>query len=274
MLAEPKLAYYTFDEVVRLICSYLDDPQALSKYVKVAKGLMIALDDLNLHTFPRIKTARLIVKDNLTVDLPEDFVAISKVGLCCDNGNIQPIIRNTNLCPPKEEEKFFKCCDCKKETDDEGNIDEEKSESCHRCTFYNYSISSTYGSVDYPYTYSKYYFGYKPNMYVAGSYDLDEVNQRLIIGTGCQVEQGTEIIVEYNAANDDDSYMMIPKKAYLTLQHYVAHWAKSNKQPQVARYEFDLFRRHRDNLKRSLLRYTAEDLLAALRSGYRSSPKR
>lgn len=273
-MVKNKAKYYTFDEVARLICSYLDDPEAKRLYIKVSKGLMLALQELNLYSFPSVKTSYLEVESNLTVALPDDAMSVVKVGVCCENRNghrvVQPIIQNNDLCLPKDEE-FYKCCDCTKEVNYDGTINEEASESCSKCSFHNptFDYSRWFGGY-----YSRHYFGYSPNPYIAGAYRHDEQNNRIVLGGGCKIEPGGEVVVEYHAANNEQDYMMIPKIAYMTLQHHVAHWCKSNKQPNVAQYEFNMFRRYRRMMKGKLLSYTLEDILQGLRSGYKSSPKR
>ena len=71
MLRDNNKQFVTFDETVRLICSYLGDDEASKLYTKVTRFLGLALEDLSLKVLPNIKSVILTVKDNFTVDLPD-----------------------------------------------------------------------------------------------------------------------------------------------------------------------------------------------------------
>ena len=110
-------------------------------------------------------------------------------------------------------------------------------------------------------------------MFRNGTYRLDERNNRLILGDGCDTKPGKEILVEYNAAMSDEQYDLIPKKAVQVLMYKVASIIKG-KNPQLAAAEFRMFKIHYKQLKRTYATYTLEDLLASLRAGYKPTPKR
>jgi hypothetical protein len=111
-------------------------------------------------------------------------------------------------------------------------------------------------------------------MWRNGTYRLDERNNRLIMGDGYDVCPGAEIVVEYNAALSDDQYDLIPKKTVPTLMYKTASMIKADKNPNASRLEFQNFKIHYRQLKKTFDTYTLEDLVAALRGTYKSSPKR
>jgi hypothetical protein len=268
------MSFQTYDHTVRDICSYLGDDEAKTLYIKVARFLRLALEELHLYMIPKaIKSVVLNVNSNMTVDLPADFTSLAKVGVCCD-GKIRLIGRNDDLCIPGQE-PVFDCCDC----ENEETSAESSGSCCASCTFHNVSCDD---DCDGPFTDTifrnagmvNYLYGYTPKMWRNGTYRLDERNNRLIMGDGYDVCPGAEIVVEYNAALSDDQYDLIPKKTVPTLMYKTASMIKADKNPNASRLEFQNFKIHYRQLKKTFDTYTLEDLVAALRGTYKSSPKR
>lgn len=277
----PAQSFQTFDATVRDICAYMGDDEAKTLYIKVARFMRMAVEEMNLYLFVKnVKSAILKVNDNRTVDLPRDFQTLSKVGVCCGNGTIRLIGRDDSLCVPKQE-PVFDCCDCSKGVHEEETAPKANC-GCSSCdassTFHNVDgfDKSFFGSRYFNGTngYMPYLYGYTPKMFRNGTYRLDEGNMRLILGDGCDTHPGAEIIVEYNAALSDDEYDLIPKKAVPTIMYKTAAMVKANNNPSAAANEFRMFRIHYTQLKKTYSTFTLEDLAAALRGTYKSSPKR
>lgn len=263
-----KRGFVTFDETVRLICSYLNDDEASKLYTKVTRFLGLALEDLSLKILPNIKSVILPIQDNFTINLPDDFLDIVKVGVCCHNKQIKVLGRNHKLCKtsfPKT--PVIECCTCDKEEDSEHTLT-DSGNCCTACTFHNLDSSVGRGNFYFAGHY-QYLYGYQPkNQFVTGTYDVDFDNNRLILGDGCEVKVGGDLVVEYSAALSGDKFKLIPRGARSTLMYKVAHMITSR--------ESDLrsFKREYYELKRSYDRYTLEDWMAAIRPGYHSAPKR
>jgi len=272
-------AFRTFYDTVVDICSYMGDDEAKTLFIKVSRFLRLALEELNLYLFVHgVKSVVLKINDNMTVDLPRDFQTMGKVGVCCSNGTIRFIGRNDKLCAPKDV-PLFECCDCNKgvKTEEELSALVAPEECCAACTFHNVEgigksrLGSELGING---LYHNYLYGYNPQMFRNGTYRLDETNHRIILGDGCDTMPGKEIIVEYNAAMTDDRYDLIPIKAVPTLMYKTAAMIKANKNPNASNFEFRQFKVHYRQLKKTYETWTLEDLVASLRKGYRSSPKR
>lgn len=276
---QPADAFQNFDLTVRDICAYLGDDEAKTLYIRVARFLRIVVEEMNLYLFVSgVKSVFLRINENMTVDLPRDFQSLSKVGVCCKNGTIRLIGRNDNLCPPKDA-PLIECCDCSKGVHEESEVSavESGGACCSACSFHNVeganksSLAAYYGIVNpfYPYLY-----GYNPKQFVNGTYRFDERNMRLILGDGCDTRPGGEVLLEYNAQMANEKYDLIPKKAIPTIMFKVAFYIKQDKNPSAAQLEFNNFKRHYTQLKKTMHTYTLEDLVAAFRKGYRSSVKR
>jgi len=273
-------AFQSFDSTVRDICAYLGDDEAKTLYIRTSRFLRMALEELDLYLFVSgVKSTFLKIEDNMTVNLPKDFQTLGKVGVCCNNGSIRLIGRNDDLCPPSEQ-PLFDCCDCSKGVKEVGEsvsaVDGGEA-CCSACTFHNVdgtsnsSLGRYYGLST---NYYSYLYGYTPKMFRNGTYRMDEGNWRLILGDGCDTRPGQEILLEYNAAMSDDKYDLIPRKAVPTLMYKTAHMIKMNNNPNAAMAEWSFFKKHYQQLKKTYQTYTLEDLVSALRKGYKSSVKR
>ena len=275
MLNNPQNAqansFMCFDELVRDICLYLGDDEA-KHYIKTARFVIQALREVNLHSTPTIKTKKLTVGNNMAVAAPQDLDAISKVAVCCHNGELKIILNNDNLCLPDPEQ--VSCCDCPPVENHIGDKCKEKmhekhSCGCQKCTFHNYTPfldGQSFPLVNYLY-------GYSPKNY-NGSYRYDVASGLIVFGSGCDIQVGTQIMLEYKASATTQQLQVIPRKAYQTICHYAAWKIKMNTQPSVADMERRNFMVERSVFINSFLDYTLEDIIAAFRSGYHSTVKR
>lgn len=269
-------AYMTFNEAAINICSYLGDEDGTVLFSKVSRQLMHTIDMLQLYLFPSVGVARITVQENLTAPLPDDFVSLTRIGICCEGRNeIIPIDYNGDLCPIPTEPFTLDCCDCTKVVDEQGAIDEDNSECCHACGIGTDSHKHTgyigAGRGHYGYYYYSYLFGVKSNYKEKGTYKVEKQNGRIVFGSGCYVAPGKELILEYSSAAGAKEYMRIPRETIFLLQHHVAYLIK--KPLQEREYEHKKFRMHYRKVKSSLMRYTLEDFTNAFRSGYHSSIK-
>lgn len=268
MLKDNNRGFVTFDEMVRMICSYLNDDEATKLYTKASRFLALALEDLALKTLPNVKSVILPIEDNFTINLPDDFLDIVKVAVCCHNREIKLLGRNRNLCNTSFPiPAAIECCTCdKKEGSDETLLDD--TNCCNACTFHNVDISVGRGAWYFTNDHT-YLYGYQPkDQFITGTYDVDVDNGRLILGHGCEVKVGADLVVEYSAALSGDKFKLIPRQARTALMYKTAHLITSR--------DSDLrsFKREYLELKRSYDKYSLADWIAALRRGYYSAPKR
>ena len=267
MITNQPTSYMTFEEVATHICAYLGDTTANKYYEQVSRFLMLSINQYNLHLFPKISSTKIIVDDNNTAGLHSDFVAMSRLGICCGD-KIRPLGLNNNLCIPPKNEFTLECCDCDKVLGDGGELDTEKSKCCSIC-----SVPSTHGGeFGYPRYYYDYHYGRSPKAFKNGEYRIDRENWQLIFSAGCATNPGDELMMEYNSSNNSEDYMRIPQAAYFSLQFRVASFLRKGLGEKD--YEHRRFQVEWRLLKRTINRYTLEDYVAAVRGSYKSSPKR
>lgn len=87
--------WITLDEC---ITDYLtESEQGNHKYFKCWNLAYRAMNDLGLDFFYSVKSVKLPVNPNLTVTLPADYLSYTKIGILNSQGEIIPLMQNSNL---------------------------------------------------------------------------------------------------------------------------------------------------------------------------------
>lgn len=87
--------YISLDSVVN---DYLlESEQSVNKYYKVWHLAFRGFEQLGIDFFYRIQSVKLPIKENLTVDLPADYLNWTKVGILNNRGEIIPLYYNDNF---------------------------------------------------------------------------------------------------------------------------------------------------------------------------------
>ena len=68
------------------------------KYMQYLDIAIRGLKELTFDTLQQVKTETLIVNDNLTVDLPKDYVNYTRIGQCKSHGRIETLGYDEYLC--------------------------------------------------------------------------------------------------------------------------------------------------------------------------------
>ena len=89
------LSYITLDSIVT---DYLNESeQGQNKYYKVWQIAWRGMEDLGLDFFYQVKSVKLPVNGNKTVDIPADFLNWAKLGILNNRGEIIPLYYNDKL---------------------------------------------------------------------------------------------------------------------------------------------------------------------------------
>lgn len=85
----------TLDSV---ITDYLEESeQSIHKYKKCFNAAFRCMDDLGLDFFYQIKSVRLPINANKTVNLPNDYLNYTKVGVLNQQGKVIPLSQDNNF---------------------------------------------------------------------------------------------------------------------------------------------------------------------------------
>jgi len=256
-----KAGYVNLDYVVKTVMTDLDE-YSMHNYEKYIRLAARGFTDLNMFTLNNIKVAYLpINQDNFTVNLPNDFVDYTKIGINI-NGNIWTLTLNERMVLPR------KVDDCGKTISEASN-----------CTID--SNSYQYGSG--------FYFAdhYRNGQYVGemyglggglniGYYRLDLERRQIALSNA--VGGYDEILLEYmsNGIAADGS-TVVPRQAVQALVEYV-HWKRVEYNERVnintKRLRQDAYEREYEKLKFFEDLFTMDEYLDHTYSHYQSTPKR
>lgn len=90
-----RLPFITLDECIN---AYLNESeQGIHKYYKLWHLAFDCMNELGLDFFYQIRSVKLPINSNLTVNLPSDYLNYSKVGVLNDRGEIIPLGYNNKL---------------------------------------------------------------------------------------------------------------------------------------------------------------------------------
>ena len=253
-MADVTQKYDTLDSLTRDICAIgFNDPEARD-YIMVSRAVHRAVEQLNFIVSPPVKTVELSIEDNLTVDLPGDCVEPIKVGTIVD-GIIRIMGRNDHLYTLGVTPKYT--CGCQ---DTETTTEATTTERCDACTFHNYGNGEVYG--------------YRPKMFPNGQYKHDPTYNRLIMGSGFDIEVGGSVVVEYISMTSADDLCLIDKRLFSCIRQRVISWLKQNANQQESRIA-DMHFQKEYRLAKKLMtdHYSLQDWAAAFRGERKSGLK-
>lgn len=259
--------YEALDSVIRQIC-ILDNDMDATQYLRVGTITSRVLYDLNLNLLPKVSTTLLEIKENMSVDFPENSVDIIKVGLCCD-GKIQVLHPSHKVCGIGEGRSSLGSqnnCTC---NDEESVISVPetiaggKPKGCASCMFHNcFYYGNYYGEM----------YGYKVAYGKRGTYKIDYQNDRILFNNSGGIGVGTNVLVEYKSNIDNFQSKVIPRDAFMVIAFRTLQ-LMYGKQPTLAMYNFDQFRREWNMYKMRYSTISLEAIVAAFRSGYSPAPR-
>ena len=87
----------TLDEIIKSLLIQ-EGETTEHKYMQYLDVAIRGLKELSFDILQQVKTETLTVNDNLTVDLPKDYVNYTRIGQCQSNGRIQTLGYDEYLC--------------------------------------------------------------------------------------------------------------------------------------------------------------------------------
>lgn len=88
----------SYIELEEIINDYLNESeQSNHKYFKLWHIAFRGFTEMGIDFFWQIKSVKLPVNENLTVNMPNDWISYSKIGVLNDRGELIPMYYNTNL---------------------------------------------------------------------------------------------------------------------------------------------------------------------------------
>jgi hypothetical protein len=196
----------TIDGVVRDIMSNVGaEEQDYARYLRAANR---TLKTLSLYTFDKVKSIEVKVSNQLTAELPDDCIYITKVGTPCCNGINLQLLSKLSTSHRKQDSLSTPCanhsCNDCHPTNANANATNANA-TCSNLVFFGFVQPSIYGEL----------YGLQPmlnNNY--GSYYHDQSANIIVLEGNQNPKIGDTLIIEYRASLDANSYKMIPIEAF------------------------------------------------------------
>lgn len=210
-MGSPHLNFININDCVT---AYMDESeQGIHKQFKLTQLAFRACDELGLDFFYRIKSVKLPVKANFTVELPPDFINYTKVGVLNGKGEVMPLTYNNKLTTyadllPKRVEK----------TQDESLFNWAAP---FTGVFYNFWNGTTFGNL----------YGVPSGAPFLGSFKIDIHNGVLLLNDTFGYEY---IILEYLASPDPNESYYVPIQFKEAVIAYLA-WKDIKSMPTTRR---------------------------------------
>ncbi len=245
--------------VVHLVLMDIGD-DSLRDYKKFLQYAILGFQELNLYASQSIKVAYLPVSDIKTSNLPDDYVAYTKIGYN-NGGVIDTFGLNEDLMMPHR-------------TDDCGNPINDNTGGCgnqnaqHSSMGYYYTphyrngqfVGEMYGGV---------------GKHSKGEFRIDEERRRIVFNSEISVD---EIILEYKSSGvSGDGSTMLKRQFVPALRAYI-HWQRRQYNDSVSEHKKrelrDAYYLEFDIVKGLENDFNIEEYLDSTRSTYKQSPKR
>lgn len=226
--------------------------------------------EMGFDILQRVRSIKLSVNSNDTVDLPDDFVSLSKVGIVGADGLIQVLTSNPTI---NFSQKYKKTSGGSiVDTNGDGVADRVDSKSSTNdvdiinnndyITFSNYVYQNNVGQL----------YGLGGGIY-AGEYRLNHDQNRIEISASDEIQ---EVVIEYvadEARSDNPTVHVMAEEALRAYIYYKIIARKKNvpggeKARARAEY-FNELRRANSRLKS----FTKEDALQVIRKNFKQAPK-
>ena len=259
---------HTIDQIVREYMIEKGD-QTEHSYPRLLTLAINGLRELELDVSGVPKMISLELKDDLTVDLPSDYINYVRIGTCDSSGNIQSLGLNNQMCLPRSSDN---CGDPRTEINtnigfgvtsnikgglyNQNNLSEGAAD--------HFRNSETTGRM----------FGLGGGQNAFGEYRIDHERNTIQFSSSTATNV---IVLEYisDLSRADGSFIIHPF-IIETLKCYVA-WADIRRKKNTSKQDSELARRDFYNAKlNSQRRYGSVNIaeaMQAIRKGFKLAPK-
>lgn len=242
------------DNAIRSFLSHGDiDVTASGTYARMQRIVLAQIAELRLNVSPDVRSAVLVINDDLTVDMPADSVRIYKVGRLMPDGSVRTF---------GESERFYEenTCDCPgcSAVGSGGQQPAGTSRHCHFSTFHNVFWDGRYGEL----------YGLRDDYFENGKWSVN--GNKITFHSGYDVRAGNKVVVEYETSTD--GFSVIPEEDIEMLRNKCLHEFFLNMRPSVADRYFVKFKQAINNKVRRETRMPPEWWIANF-SGHKNVPQ-
>lgn len=186
-MAQQKANWVKLDSI---IYEYISEAElSANKYFKLYHIAYRGLQDLGLDFFNQIKSVKLVVNANKTVNLPADFLQYTKIGILNGLGELIPLRYNDKLTSFNDLHLT--------RLSDTSSLDFAGYYSFSSPTFYNYWDGNGLGNL----------YGISGAGLYGGGFKIDNTNGVILLDASFSY---SELIMEYSAAPDESQDLYAP----------------------------------------------------------------
>ena len=238
----------TLDEVVKSLLIQ-EGEHTEHKYMQYLDIAIRGMKELSFDILQDIKIANLSINDNLTVDLPKDFVNYARIGVC-NNGRIETLGFDERICLDRDIDA------CGEELPNSSNKDGS--------WVGNYRNGEAVGGS----------YGLGGGQNKNGYYRLDREKNQLALSSEVK---GGSIVIEYiSDGSSVDGDMRVNTLSEEALRSYI-YWKKVQRKRNTPLQEKELARRDFYNEKRlaraRIVNFTPDQARQITRKGFKQSPR-
>lgn len=264
-----KIAIKNIDYVIAGCLTDLND-YSTNRYAQFLYWALEGYIELNLYDYPSIKVAYLTVNENGTVDLPDDYVYYTSIGICV-GGRVITLGRMDSLCLPRGVDD---CGQPLSVSDMSIGDGEDLFDDFGNVIFPNV----TQGWFYTPHFRGGQYVGEQFGVgggFASNYYRIDIENRQIALSSKMP---DSEIILEYKSTGVNmDGSATIPVEAVQVLKRYV-HWCRkehSNTAPESAKERaYEIYQDYITKFRALELSFTMDEFMDAAYSGFTMAPKR
>jgi len=220
------------------------------KYMQYLDVAIRGMKELSFDILQQIKTETLTVNDNLTVDLPKDYVNYTRIGQCKSHGRVETLGYDEYLCIQNKVD----CC---------GDVSAQDFSGLGKASGGNSRNGELTGG----------WYG-RSGGYRNGYYRIDREKGQIALSSELS---GESIVLEYiSDGSNPDGKMKVNSLAEEALRSYM-YWKVNQRRSEVPLQEKELARRDYYNEKRlaraRIINFTPDQAWRISRKGNKSSPK-
>lgn len=220
-------------DIAKNICLISGDPEHQS-VAATTRFVQVAVEQLHRPVLSKTKTFKVVIGPNFSAILPHEVISVRRIGVIDADGLLRTLGADDRLAIDSSIGKNGSCS-CGSEVSSEVS---EKA-GCPSCFWGNFAWSGApYGMVS----------GFSRN-FVNGTYRID--NGVIYFGSGYDISEGAEILIEARVAIDGDDYETIPDHFEAAIIAYVFYLKTLPVSPVAASRYMAEFRRHKDMISRS-----------------------
>lgn len=225
--------------------------------------------EMGFDILQRVRSIKLTVNSNDTVDLPDDFVSLSKIGVVGADGVIQVLTNNPNI---NISQKYKKSGSLLVDSNGDGvydrvdsktpTLDTEKIDQRDYVTFSNYVYQNNVGQL----------YGLGGGIYV-GEYRLNHDQNRIELSVDGSI---TEVVIEYIADEARSENPTVHVMAEEALRAYIYYKVIERKRTVPAGEKARARSEYFNELRRAnsrLQSFSKEDALQVIRKNFKQAPK-